>query len=690
MTAMLRNDSVQGFSVSQPNLGAALQFIPAMGTQLLDELIHAYIPGNASIQDKRSFVSMDFFEYSRLTGETFRYYPVGAFARSAATSSAGSSPAQDSGYASQFVSPVISDGSFSTPASVAISTPASFFHDSLAPQASKKALKKGAASSSRSPTGDFSHIPGMKIMTRDGQDITNSASRGCKTKEQRDHAHLMRIIKACDACKKKKIRCDPSHKKRSTTQAQAPAPSQSQSRPKSSKKAKQAATEAPVAMPRDLVNFDPSSFIMDASFADFELPEMTADYQETWESFVQYDDEPMYGVPGDYDFFFDPAGHFSPESNASVSSSQPAVATQPQLVARPPTTPPALPYMAAGNSGSNYVDFDLFSPAASFVDDELMPINDIGANFGGERRSDNVTSNTQQSSSNAIAGTNTTGSVPGDLRIQDWPEPGLPWYDSGVNALGKERQTQVQNTSAVASDESHSPLSYAPSVVSSRLPDTLVDGPNQDVLRPALSAARQATSSASHDRLDTVQSRLRSRVVNGEVVHGVAAANSAPLSSVSSSVVIPSQVAIISPAPLSTEIAARLRTGGSLQTSQISSHVNLATATSTLDACSSNSSVPGTSVARSCGGDSTSAILPTPSAISTLVALGALGCLPLSLVVCFLYFVLGLVALGSIFSPKTAWSELPLSTMRELEVHGTSRVSPYGNVPSHDGAPGDF
>ena len=43
-------------------------------------------------------------------------------------------------------------------------------------------------------------------MTKDGIDVTNSAGRGTKTKEQREHAHLMRIMKACDACKKKKIR----------------------------------------------------------------------------------------------------------------------------------------------------------------------------------------------------------------------------------------------------------------------------------------------------------------------------------------------------------------------------------------------------------------------------------------------------------------------------------------------------
>jgi hypothetical protein len=49
-------------------------------------------------------------------------------------------------------------------------------------------------------------LPGFSIMTKDGIDVTSSAGRGTKTKEQREHAHLMRIMKACDACKKKKIR----------------------------------------------------------------------------------------------------------------------------------------------------------------------------------------------------------------------------------------------------------------------------------------------------------------------------------------------------------------------------------------------------------------------------------------------------------------------------------------------------
>ncbi|RBQ86322.1 hypothetical protein VDGD_04937 [Verticillium dahliae] len=643
MTAMLRNDSVQGFSVSQPNLGAALQFIPAMGSQLLDELIHAYIPGDASIQDKRSFVSMDFFEYSRLTGETFRYYPVAA--RNTATSSASSSPAQDSGYASQFVSPVISDGSFSTPASVDIATPASFFQDTVVQQAPKKAPKKAVASSSRSPANDFSHIPGMKIMTRDGLDITNSASRGCKTKEQRDHAHLMRIIKACDACKKKKIRCDPSHKKRTTTQAQAPAPSQSQSRPKPSKKLKQAAIEAPVAAPQDLGIFDASSFTMDDAFADFELPVTTIEYQESWESLVHYDDEPMYSVPVDYDFFFDPAGHFSPGSNSSASSSQPAVTAQPQLVSRPPTTPPSLPYMGAGSSSSNYVDFDLFSPAASFIDDESMPVNDI-ANFHGERRSDNVASNVRLSSSNPTASASLIGSLPGYLEIQEWPEPGLAWYNSGAETLCVGRQTQTQNTPLAQA-------SRAPSAASPQLPDTLVDEPLIDAPRIVSSAARQHSSSTGRGRLDFV-SRPRSCGAVGEVMRDIAAANSAPLSSLSPSVARTSQIATVSDASSSTTVAARLRTGASVQRSQFSSSASLAIATDAPDVRSS--SVPGTSVVVSSASEIMSSLLPTPHVISMAVACGVLGCAPLSMVVCFLSFVLGLVALGSIYCPQTAWS----------------------------------
>lgn len=346
-------------------------------------MINAYVPGPAPIQEKRAFVSMDFFNYSHTTGESFRYYSVPAL------TSAGSSPTQDSGYSSSYVSPALSNWSW--PQSVSASTPAT---SSAQGSTSRTKSSKKAGSSSRTSPPDFSNIPGMKIMTKDGQDVTNSASRGCKTKEQRDHAHLMRIIKACDACKKKKIRCDPSHKKRSsgaTPVAQTPA--QSSSRAKSSaKKAKHpAAPQAQLPLPQDFMSMDMPPLSEDFTFADFELSGMDSTAQDSWDAFVQYDDEPMHIVP-DYDFFFDPAGHFSPESSMSASpASASAPATLPQLVsasgletvlmeqAQPAAScGPALPYMAVGANGADYVDFNLFSPASSFVDDESLPVHDIG------------------------------------------------------------------------------------------------------------------------------------------------------------------------------------------------------------------------------------------------------------------------------------------------------------------------
>ncbi len=96
-----------GFSVFQPALGAALQFLPALGTPELDSLIDAFLPGPASLKDKRATLCMDFCEYARQTGETIKFYPVS----SAPTSSPASSAAMyDSGYASSFnVSPAVSD-----------------------------------------------------------------------------------------------------------------------------------------------------------------------------------------------------------------------------------------------------------------------------------------------------------------------------------------------------------------------------------------------------------------------------------------------------------------------------------------------------------------------------------------------------------------------------------------------------
>ncbi|KAL2878008.1 hypothetical protein SGCOL_006755 [Colletotrichum sp. CLE4] len=386
MSGVIRNQSTatfQGFSISQPFLGASLQFYPEMGTQELDNLVNAYLPGSASIQEKRATVSMDFFAFSQLTGETFKYYPVVSKSSSSATSSAGSSPMQNSSSSSNFVSPVISDWSWSqsTPSSASASTPMSSSQESVCSKSSKRA----ASSATKPVANDFSHLPGMKIMTKDGRDVTNSASRGCKTKEQRDHAHLMRIIKACDACKKKKVKCDPSHKKRAATQAQGAttAPARLAKKAKTSKRDSPVATESP---PQASTSFSTPGLFTESSFADLDLLNMA----DSWESFVQFDDEPANVTPFEYDFFFDPAGNLTPESSQSpitpsmVSSQSRDGSDGIQNVASKPfpdeldVRPPALPYLDSSPRISNYVDFNLYSPEPSFLDDDVALLSDIG------------------------------------------------------------------------------------------------------------------------------------------------------------------------------------------------------------------------------------------------------------------------------------------------------------------------
>ncbi|KAI8274677.1 hypothetical protein K4K60_009339 [Colletotrichum sp. SAR11_57] len=387
MAAMSRNNSVgalQGFSICQPFLGASLQFYPALGTQQLDDLINAYFPGPASIKEKRATVSMDFFEYSQLTGETFKYYPVVTQA-----ASAGSSPVQDSGYDSNFVSPVISDWSWShsTPSTVSVSTPTSVAQETKP----TKITKKSASAAAKSQASDFSHLPGMKIMTKDGRDVTNSASRGCKTKEQRDHAHLMRIIKACDACKKKKVRCDPSHKKRTAAaQAQPATPA----RPAKKARTSTAPGTSTVKDRQSQHNISPSLFT-EPILPALEVADTSFDFSESWESFVRYDDEAVNVTPFDYDFFFDPAGHLSPQSSRSPATPS-AIFDQLQAnrdilqtvsvadsFENAALRPPTLPYLDASGPANNYVDFSLYSPEPSFLDDDSALVNEIGAsNFG--------------------------------------------------------------------------------------------------------------------------------------------------------------------------------------------------------------------------------------------------------------------------------------------------------------------
>lgn len=379
MADMSRTASaVEGFSVYQPALGSPLQFLPAVGTKELEQLIGAYLPGPGSAQEKRATISMDFFEHSRQTGENFKYYAV---VTPAAT--------PESAYN---VSPVMSDLSFYSSPSQA-STPA------VAPAAKKP--RTASQKPAKTTTTDFSHLPGMKILTADGQDVTNSVSRGCKSKEQRDHAHLMRILKACDACKKKKVKCDPSHKKRAASQVE----SKSEAA-KPAKKSRKTTASSPKEHSAVFTPAPEASFQTDSlglSSVDF-----SASMDESWDQFLTFNDEPVnapipqdfYGaVPQDFDFFFGMDNSFSPSmSGSSVSSAQPLTPVSsgllPQandftfsednslvfLQSADNSQEPNLPYLnPAGQTGSNYVDFNLFSPASSFIDEEPQSLKSAPA-----------------------------------------------------------------------------------------------------------------------------------------------------------------------------------------------------------------------------------------------------------------------------------------------------------------------
>ncbi|KAF5607087.1 hypothetical protein FPANT_1035 [Fusarium pseudoanthophilum] len=344
------NTLPQGFSVFQPTLGAQLQFFPAIGTRELDEMINAYMPGPASNQEKRASIALDYFEYAHLTGQTFKFYPIYSAAESPATAS----PLQDSGYGSSFnTSPATSTWDWSN-----VNT-------------SSSSRRSSPKSTSSPQATDFSNLPGMKIMTKDGRDVTNSASRGSKTKEQRDHAHLMRIIKACDSCKKKKIRCDPSHKKRgvSSTAAQ-PA--------KVTKKSKTVAPE-PKATPVVIQDAFTQLTFPEQDFS-AELDSLAAPAEqgvEPWEQFVQFPAE-----DDNYDFFNDPEGYFSPGSSSFLSedSTKPVTPTTDQDLLRRPRDEDLAgltdlaAYMPYNQTEANhdYVDFNLYSPASVFSEDERM------------------------------------------------------------------------------------------------------------------------------------------------------------------------------------------------------------------------------------------------------------------------------------------------------------------------------
>ncbi|CAH0056923.1 unnamed protein product [Clonostachys solani] len=360
----------QGFSVYQPMLGAPLQFFPALGTKHLDDLMDAYFPGPASIKEKRATISLDFLDHIQRTGETFKFYAVAGFVASP------ESPASVS-TSSLNVSPVTSNWDWSS------------INGSSTPQTSRKAST--ASSRQQQPAGDFSHMPGMKIMTKEGVDVTNSASRGSKTKEQRDHAHLMRIIKACDSCRKKKIRCDPSHKKRGgASPVAAPSTAKVVKKTKATRQEPTVAKALPLAMesvppPAPSIDFD---FSLTPDLDTF----MPLDFaqQQPWEDLIQY---PVEEVDDNYDFFFDPEGYISSESASfSTPESQPIRhsispnSIHENVVSGLQEAYAGTDYFSVDQHALNatpaadfnipvntdYTDFNLFSPQSTFSEDDRM------------------------------------------------------------------------------------------------------------------------------------------------------------------------------------------------------------------------------------------------------------------------------------------------------------------------------
>lgn len=325
------NHLPQGFSVYQPSLGATLQWFPAMGTKELDDMLHAYLPGTAPIADKRAAVSVDFLEHLHLTGQTFKFYQVEALI-AAPVASASSSPVSLSGASSLSAYPATPTWDFSNVAF----TPSSTSSQTSSTSALK--ARKSAKAASRHPTTDFSHLPGMKIMTRDGLDVTNAASRGSKTKEQRDHAHLMRIIKACDSCRAKKIRCDPSHKRRaastvSSSAITSPPPSNSKQKKPASSKRTQPVTAQPQVQPVNSMapvqDFSWDEFDATMAMAGMDNFDDLNMLHDPWADFIHYPEEvtPLEGAlvaP-----FLYSEGSLSPSSSFATTTTSSGSSTMP-------------------------------------------------------------------------------------------------------------------------------------------------------------------------------------------------------------------------------------------------------------------------------------------------------------------------------------------------------------------------
>ena len=198
--------STTTFTISQAFLGAPLQFNPAYGSEELEQLIDLYIPGPGSKQAKLSEVTIDFFNHATVdisNGSLVKTYIVYLpYASPASQSSSGFSPqVWTPSSASSSTTPLVEsrNASFSSAATAT----ATASDSSSVKRRKNRVVKKRKE---RKLNLNEASIPGFQIMTKDGVDVTDSVGRGTKTKEQREHAHLIRVIKACGECRRKKVR----------------------------------------------------------------------------------------------------------------------------------------------------------------------------------------------------------------------------------------------------------------------------------------------------------------------------------------------------------------------------------------------------------------------------------------------------------------------------------------------------
>lgn len=430
-------------------------------------MINAYIPGPSSASEKRTAITLDFFEHAQMTGQTFKFYPV-QYAPSAATSPSMASPSVDSVNSSLNVSPLTPSWDWSA-ASVSSATSSSRV------SSQRQRESKTNSPTSRHQTTDFSHLPGMKILTKDGLDVTHSASRGSKTKEQRDHAHLMRIIKACDSCRRKKIRCDPSHKKRGAGQV---AP---QSTPKSTKKVKAVQTEAPPPCPMPTASTTPEVFFPGSSLFEFdptfsftgleEFDPANAAY-DPFDEFMQF---PTMDTP-DLDFpLATPDFSFSQSSSSSsaVSPLKLVTPTSLQESGPPPgselvhpelqTRSPNFPFLDNSGSSSNYTDFNLYSPSSSFSEDERMLVIS-SSNSSLPNLNESSLSECPPATSEAVTNRELTDWYDSGLSIDDLQSHPADEFAGGTGHKDPRSSDQLITTSTFGEprNESHSSLRTTP------------------------------------------------------------------------------------------------------------------------------------------------------------------------------------------------------------------------------------